>query len=266
MKDLTKIMSEIVLEAGAKLLSMKSDNLKRISKGLRDFATEADLISQEIIVSKLNENFPESFVLAEEQEFHTISEKSYFVVDPLDGTFNYALGFDTWGVLLSYVKESQPYAGVIYLPEKGVIITGEVGKGAFVNDVPVTLSKIDNIEEAILNIELGSWLSPEVTSRYAVPLINKVLVSRSIGCAAVDFYEMFIGASSACVIILGSKIWDVSAGAAILKESGGVFSTIDGADIVWDTIAMPGVFSSNSLIHKEIINTLNNNSDLQKNN
>lgn len=257
--SIAESMTEVAVEAGSKLLQMKSNNLKRISKGLRDFATEADLTAQEIIVLRLSEEFPNVSVLAEEQEVHSVSEKSFFVVDPLDGTFNYAKGFDTWGVLISYFQESEPYAGVIYLPEKKVLIWGEKNKGAYVNNVPVILSKTENIADAILNVELGSWLNPEVTSRYAVPLINKALVSRSIGCSAVDFYELFIGASSACINILGSKIWDVSAGAVILKEAGGTFSELNGETLIWNKVPITGIFSSNKIMHEQIVKILRDN-------
>ncbi len=250
-------ISEIARLAGETLLKMKSGNIQRFSKGVRDFATEADLASQDIIVSNLKKSFPNISILAEEDSEHLISDETFFVVDPLDGTFNYTFGFDTWGVLIGLIEKGVPHSGIIYLPEKDVMISAEKSNGAFYNGEKIELSQISTVRESVISVELGSWLNNEVTVKYGVPIVNNALFTRSLGCSAAAFSEMFKGASSSCVSIFGSKIWDLAACSAILLEAGGTLSDLSGAEISWKNVSVAGAFSSNMSVHRDLISILN---------
>lgn len=246
-------LAEIAQAAGATLMDMRNSARERFAKGKGDFATDADLAAQELILNRLAKEFTGIEIIAEEQTAHEIPGKTFFTVDPLDGTFNYAKGTDTWGVLLSFIENGVPTLGISYLPAKQILVTAAAGHGCKVNGAPAKLQKADSLADAIINLDIGAWMNKPLATDYVLPLIGETLVFRSLGSAAANFAELAAGATSASVYLIGTKIWDLAAGHVIATESGGRSCGIDGAPLDWNQIAMNGMFCASSGIEQELL-------------
>ena len=126
-----KIISEILKEAGQLALEMQVPGIERISKGGFDFATEADLRVQELLITQLQDKFPGIPILGEEDKVHEMNLSETFIIDPIDGTFDYSYGGEEWGVMLSYFKDGEITASAIYQPRFDNLLLSSLSEGSF---------------------------------------------------------------------------------------------------------------------------------------
>lgn len=193
--------------------------------------TEADFASDKAISKIITENYPEHNIISEETGFKNNKSDYTWVIDPLDGTSNFAAGIPWFGVLISLFKENTPVMGGAFLPVSNRIYFAEKGKGAFRNDEHL---HIDNKE---LKDSLFSFC---VDYTDDLEFLNKGLEiykyivrgSRNIRStnSLVDFLYVAEGKFGG-VLNLYTKIWDIAGLGLIIDEAGGIIKYADGTDL-----------------------------------
>lgn len=246
-------------EAGAAVLKyyFNSKELKISNKeGVNNLVTEADHAAEKAIMDTIRENFPDHFILSEESgEMATASEYKW-IIDPLDGTVNYAHGLPICAVSIGLEHNGQIIMGAVFNPFLNEFFLGERGKGATLNGEPISVSgKTTVMDSCIVTGFPYTYLDMlngplEVFDRF----IRKGIPVRRLGSAAIDlcwvaagrfdgFYEHKLNA------------WDSAAGFLILEEAGGKVTDFDGN---YYSPYQPRIVATNGKIHDEIIRWINN--------
>lgn len=186
-------------------------------KGPGDRVTEMDLRMQAGIVSAIRSRFPADAIVTEEEEPRGIADREFtWVVDPLDGTNNYALGIPCFAVSLGVFRHGEPYAGVIHDPNTGFRCCGLRGHGAFSagRRLELTSRALGSASNVCVRVPLEPGLEPLAS------LWLREHKLRSFGSVALHLAFAALGAID---LILDHKaaLWDLAAGATILLEAGG---------------------------------------------
>ena len=235
-----EILKSIVISAAREELLPRFTNVKRGIKADGTFLTEADLAVQNRIADELKHHWPEILFLGEEmeaQEQQALLEsgKPIWILDPLDGTSNYASGIPFYAVSLALIEEGELRIGLVYDPERDECFSTVKGQGAYLNDE--RLQSIDTgltLKQSTGLIDFKR-LSPQLATRLAteIPYSSQ----RSFGSVALDWCWIAIGRSH--VYLHGKQnLWDYAAGHLILAEAGGHSCTLDG-EAVFNNSLMP---------------------------
>ena len=234
-------------EAGA-LLCERLDRPREIAeKHLHDLVTDADRASEDVILRRIAGAFPSASVLGEESGAHAGAGDERFIVDPLDGTTNYAHRYPLFCVSIAYERSGTIEAAAVYAPALDEMYAARRGGGATCNGAPVFVSAITAVDRAMV----CTGFNParyERNGRYFAQLSNHAQAVRRDGSAALDLAFVAAGRYDA-FWEWDLKAWDVAAGALLIEEAGGRASAIDGAPL---DIASGSVLASNGLVHGEM--------------
>ncbi len=199
-------------------------------KGKIDLVTEADPVAERLIVEYLQEKAPDIPILAEEI-FKTSPEGLYWLVDPLDGTTNYAHRFPWFGVSIALMEDKKPLVGVIYHPMQGELFKAARGKGAYLNDRPIRVSEVSKPEEALLatGFPYNVHDRPERVVAAFKDFLVRVQGIRRAGAACLDLAYVACGRFDGFWEAL-LKPWDTAAGVLLVEEAGGRVSNYLGEE------------------------------------
>lgn len=187
-------------------------------KGDQDYFTEADGEVERLIAKRLSELFPGDQFLGEE-EGGAYGERTW-VVDPIDGTANFARGIPHYSVSICYVEEGRPAVGVVYNPAIDELFAAQKGGGAFLNDRPIRVSATDRLQAA--TVELG-WSTRRPMTDY-VSMVGRVTATGA------GFLRCGSGALGMAYVAAGRidgyaelhiNAWDTLAGIVLVEEAGG---------------------------------------------
>jgi myo-inositol-1(or 4)-monophosphatase len=259
--------SSIAREAGALLLTFTAETKNVRKKGAVNLVTEADIASQELIVSRLKEAFPSHSVLAEEDDSPGVRPQNQdfvkgpdprpeylWIIDPLDGTTNYSHAYPVFGVSIALSVKGQIAVGVVFNPNSGELFTAERGRGATLNGSLIHVSKTAEVDEALLVTGVPYWIreKPEgVIAKFKAFSVRAQGVRRS-GAASLDMCEVACGRADG-FWEEGLAPWDTAAGSLIIEEAGGRLSNMSGDSF---DIYNPEVLASNGLLHLEMLEIL----------
>ncbi len=237
------------LKAGEYIRGMKG-KAGIAEKALNNLVTEADVKSEELISTILKENFPLSVLYGEESETRgALEADELWVIDPLDGTNNFAHGIPVYCVSIAYAQKGDVKCGVIYDPERDELFTAIKGGGAFLNGSPIAVSNRSTLEEAIVTTgfyyERGEIMDKTLESVRSL-FKNNVRGIRRTGSAAIDMCWLACGRFDGYFEYMLSP-WDFAAGALIVKEAGGVVNDRVGEASFLDST---GMVASNGKIHE----------------
>jgi len=227
------------------LINRGALNLDRLvieRKRPMDFVTEIDKAAEQAIIEALHDAYPDHAILAEESGASAGHDSAEYVwvIDPLDGTTNFIHGFPQYAVSIACMHRGQLQHGVIYDPVHNDLFTASRGKGAFLNDRRIRVSKAAKLEEGLIGTGLPFGDSRHLT-RY-LRILREVMVRapgvRRAGAAALDLAYVAAGRLDGFWEI-GLKPWDMAAGALMVLEAGGLVSDwngdehwMEGGDIV----------------------------------
>lgn len=251
--------------AGAYLKAHQSQaTIKRIKNGPRDYATAQDLGAEELILGAITERFPSDAILSEESHTQPSDAERLWIVDPLDGTRNYANGLRHFAVSIAFCHHGRTVIGAVYAPSDGnELFWAERGHGAFLNDETLTTdgaseSLAQSIVASGFSYYQGAELHPHVERFERV--MNATTDVLRLGSAATDISYVAAGRCGA-YYESGLKPWDVAAGALIVEEAGGIVSDTAGRPL--DLLARQGesfclhvLAAANRAIQKELIGLL----------
>jgi myo-inositol-1(or 4)-monophosphatase len=234
-------------EAGT-LLAERIDGPREIAyKRKADLVTDADRASEALIVERIHASFPTAAILGEEGGTYAGTGSERFIVDPLDGTTNYAHRYPLFCVSIAYERDGVLEAGAIYAPMLGELFAAKRSGGATLNGKPIGISPIASVGDALV-------CTGFVPGRYERNAINFSTMSTSAqavrrdGSAAIDIAFVAAGRFEA-FWEWDLKPWDVAAGAVIVEAAGGTVTAIDGSPL---DITAGSVLASNGAVHAEM--------------
>lgn len=242
-------------EAGQILLEKFGRKLNISMKGDINLVTEADLASEKLIIEKIKSYYPKHSILAEESGNAVIDGESTWkwIIDPLDGTTNYAHGYPCFAVTLALENAGEVVVGVTFDPTRNELFAAEKGQGATLNNKPIRVSETGKLANALL--VTGFPYNFKEKQDFARHLTDFLLQARGVrrdGSAAIDLAYIACGRFDG-FWEEGLNPWDVAAGLLLIREAGGRIT--DYKDLPLD-IYTPPICASNGLIHQEMLEVL----------
>ena len=157
----------VAAEAAAKLVEMQSASLRTERKDLLDIVTEADLASEAIVISGLKRLTPNAAFLAEESGASGNASSERWIIDPLDGTINYARGLPWFSVTMAYEIDGEVTLGLVNAPKSGLTACYVRGEAATVDGISAQVSETRSLSDAVISVVLTSHFSREDVRRTA---------------------------------------------------------------------------------------------------
>jgi len=246
---------DIAKRAGAFVKGMKG-HVAMSEKKINDLVTEADIASQKMIKEALLRQFPESQFFGEEDENRPpLDSEGLWIVDPLDGTNNYAQGLPVYCVSIAYASNGEVLCGCIYDPERDELFSAQKGGGAYLNGNRITVSNRSTLQQSIAAVgfyyDRGELMERTLCSIQAL-FKNNVRGIRRMGSAAIDLSWLACGRFDAYFEYTLSP-WDFAAGMLLVREAGGVLNDRDGGPF---NLTSTGVIASNGRFQEELVSMI----------
>jgi len=241
--------------AGGRILLQKFGTALTIRhKGEVDLVTEADREAEEAIIAVLRGTFPRHDILAEEGDYGGGGSSHRWIIDPLDGTTNYAHGFPWFAVSIALEVEGEVCLGVVYNPFHRELFFAEKGRGAFLNDIQLRVSATPRLDRSLLatGFPYDRKRSPVNNYDHFVNFQQAAQACRRAGAASLDLAYTAAGRLDG-YWEMKLKPWDVAAGQLLVQEAGGRVSDFDGGRF---DIYGAECLASNSLVHAEMLTVL----------
>ena len=215
-----------------------------------NLVTEIDKKSEEVIIKYIQKNFPTHNILTEESGEYKASSDYTWVIDPLDGTTNFAHKLPIFAVSIGLMKENATIAGVVYDVMRNVIYAAERGGGSFANGKKLSVSENDNLRRSVLvtgfPYDIGD--NPYSAIEIFTSMLKSTRAVRRLGSAAIDFCYTAQGVFDGFWEV-HLHPWDIAAGKLIVEEAGGIVTDFSGREI---SIFSKQILASNKKIHNQL--------------
>jgi len=215
-----------------------------------DLLTEADKESEAAVIETIHRAFPTHAILAEESGASDHKSDHRWIIDPLDGTTNFAHGFPAFCVSIAYEHRGRMQFGVVFDAYRKELFVAARGKGAKLNGKPIRVSRATALATSLLST--GFPYDRRERRRFYLcfweELMMRVHGVRRAGAAALDFAGVACGRTDG-FWEFGLKPWDIAAGALLVEEAGGIVTNMDGTPL---DLAGGQMIASNGRIHQEL--------------
>lgn len=245
-----------------KSFSNSENSLEIKYKARHDLVTDADVASEKKIISVIQNHFPEDVFLAEETADATsITDQRTWIIDPIDGTTNFAHDFPAYCVSIALYENIEPVAGVVLEVNRGELFTAIRGEGAFCNGRQLSVSKLEKPDESLLGTgfpyrDLG--MVDEYLDLFKV-FMHETQGVRRPGSAAYDLCSVAAGRFEG-FYEYGLSPWDVAAGSLIIREAGGLVTDWEGTN---NWLFGRRIVAGNKSIHEYIKTRIRENISLE---
>lgn len=254
MDNFLKIAIEAAKEAGKIQLERRRHPGKIDYKGSINLVTEVDLLCEKKIIEVIKDNHPDHSILAEERGEQKTDSAYKWIIDPIDGTTNFAHDFPFYCSSIALEIEGDIKVGVVYLPVLDELFTVQKGKGAFLNGQIIQVSKSDTLRTSML--ATGFAYDVHETEMDNVNhfrnFLKQTRAVRRPGSAAIDLCYVAVGRFDG-FWEFSLHPWDVAAGLLLVKEAGGRVTGVAGEDY---SIYSDNILASNGLIHRDMVKVL----------
>jgi len=236
--------------------SMDLDLLKVNTKSPNDFVTEVDQAAERVIIETLLTAYPGHGILAEEsgREHGSADSEYVWIIDPLDGTTNFIHGFPVYAVSIALAFRGQVQQAVVYDPTRNDLFYASKGRGAYLNDKRLRVSKRVRMAEALIGTGFP-FRKGDNFKRY-VKMFEEVMQQcaglRRPGAAALDLCYVAAGYYDG-FFETGLQPWDVAAGSLMITEAGGLVGNFTGES---DYLYQREVVAANPRIYGQLVQTL----------
>lgn len=254
MKEIMDFAQNLARKAGCLLAEKFTRHNPVYYKGTIDLVTEADKMSEELILAEISHRYPDHGVLSEESKEKNGRAAMRWIVDPLDGTTNYAHGFPFFCVSIALEKDGSVVLGVVYDPIRDDLFEASLGGGARLNGKELRVSSVADLSRGLLATGFPYDIreSPDNNLNFFTAMIMKAQAIRRPGAAALDLAYLAAGRIDG-FWELKLKPWDTAAGSLLVTEAGGALSDMTGAK--WNLFS-PGLVASNGLLHQQMLEVL----------
>lgn len=253
-----KIYLDAAVDAAREAGQMLKENLdvsREISfKGEVDLVTNFDNKSQKMIFDRLSANFTDHDFIAEEGLEQEKGGDFRWIIDPLDGTTNYAHRFPIFTVSIALEWKGQVICGVVYDPMRDEMFTGIKGEGSFLNGRQIKVSSVIELDKSLVATGFPYDLRESSDNNIAHfnNFLTRVQAVRRCGSAAMDLCHVACGRFDG-FWELKLKPWDVAAASLIVEEAGGHLSDFQDGEF---SIYSPETLGTNGLIHQQMVDVL----------
>lgn len=248
-------VERIVREAGSLLMDyfQNSSLVSQAKQRAGDVVTQADLASEQLLIRELQALVPEAAIFAEESGRHSASTKSRlcWVIDPLDGTVNFAHGIRYFCISVALTDNGVPVLACIYCPPTDEMFCARSSGGATCNGVSITVSQVATLDSAFVGVCLPYGRGEHFA--HAIQTFERLALStgavRKWGAAALDQAYVALGRLDA-VLFEDLAWWDVAAGSLLVKEAGGRVTDYQEQEVRSDYMTF---IASNGLLHRQLL-------------
>jgi len=220
-KNALEVASTAAQKAGEILLSHFGSKRQIKHKSQGNLVTDADMLSEKLIIDFLKREYPDFGILSEESNSSAPISGYAWVVDPLDGTNNYTYGIPFFCVNIALVQDDDILLGITYDPLRAELFKAEKGKGAYLNESPIRVSTISSLQESLVGLDLGySHDRGTEMINVANRLWGQVHCMRLIGSSSLGLAYVACGRVS---LYFHRYLfpWDIASGLLLVREAGG---------------------------------------------
>lgn len=239
-KTISEVIQSTAREAGEMVLRRYHDQGRIDVKGRGDVVSEVDHASEELISSRLLEEFPDFAFLGEESGLKPGDDEWQWIADPIDGTRNFVSHLPNWCVMVSLAYRGTPVAGATYAPLLDEMFYGQTGQATTLNGEPISVTEKSAVDECVIGMDLG--YDDELAMRvwgvigaiFPGMQAIRVLGSTGLGMAylAAGRVDLYLTA--------GGNPWDIASGVVLIEGAGGVVSDRHGARVTMPSEAVIG--------------------------
>jgi len=261
MDRLLEIAAHAAQDAGTLLRQKFGSELQIEFKGRKNIVTEADKAAESCIIEVLRKATPDSTILTEESPEMKGTSPLKWIIDPVDGTTNFAHGLPIFSVSIGAEVDGEVVAGIVYNPISGEEFTAKKGQGSFLNGEPIHVSSVDDLEEGLLvtGIPYSVLTTDEDNLDLFAAFCFEGQSVRRLGSAALDFCYVASGRLDG-YWELSLYPWDMAAGVLIVQEAGGKVTDLTGNPV---DIYGKRHIASNGLIHDAMLQVVRETSQEQ---
>lgn len=265
--ELLKFAIKLAQKAGKAILK-EAKNIQITEKSKNDFVTNADQAAETLITNAILKKYPDHAILAEEASFNVniqakdyVKSKYIWIIDPLDGTTNFSHGLPIYSVSIALFKTEfsessknfdyltgEIVLGVVYAPAMNELFYAIKGKGAYLNNKKIQVSKTKTLESSLLVTGFPPT-HKKMNLPYFMLMLEKGQAVRRLGSAALDLAYIAAGRFDG-YWEFDLKPWDIAAGALLVSEAGGEVSDINGN--LLDLFGKE-IMATNGKIHQNLI-------------
>jgi len=252
---LLNFAKQLAFDAGS-LLIQRLGSARITNKGDIDLVTEADIAAEELIIDRISSHYPRHAILAEESgETISISTDSSWkwIIDPLDGTTNYAHGYPCFSVSIGVEHDGALALGVVYDPMRNEMFVAERGQGTTLNDRRVRVSDVEELSSAMLCT--GFPYNVRERPDFAREFTRFTMIAQAVrrdGSAAIDLAYVACGRFDGFWED-GLNPWDMAAGVLLIEEAGGTVTNFRNEPL---SIYTKKILATNGLVHEAMLREL----------
>ena len=238
---------EIALEAGRFLKGKFYEAHDITYKGEIDLVTEADRGAEALLIARIEKAFPGHRIMAEETRGSVLAEEYTWIIDPLDGTTNYAHQYPVFCVSIALQRDGDVILGAICNPMMDELFVSERGKGAFLNGRGLSVSATADLSRSLLatGFPYDIRVNPDNNVNYFNAMAVKAQAIRRAGAAALDLAYVAAGRFDG-FWELQLRPWDTAAGCLMVTEAGGKVTDLFGGPF---NLYSPHLLATNGRIH-----------------
>lgn len=252
MNDYLKVATTAVKKAEEIILKYYSDKIRYSLKEDQSPVTIADIESEKIIIGTIKKSFPTHGFLGEESGSSNINSDYLWIIDPIDGTKNYLRKIPNFATLIALMKNGELILGISNVPAFNELLYAQKGKGAYLNDNKISVSKKDTLKDAYLSFGGITQFEESGQTKNFLNLAGSVQESRGFGDAW--SYHLLAQGKIEIMIEASTKIWDIAAHTVIIEEAGGKVTDLKGNPIDLNSVS---IIATNNLLHSTVLKYLN---------
>ena len=245
-----EVATQAILEAGEIAVAHFQMQKQVSQKGRGNVVTDVDLLAERKVLEHLQREYPTYGILSEESHASVGNFEFTWIIDPLDGTRNYASNLPHFSVAIALAHGDEVVLGLIYDPLRRELFRAEKGEGAYLNDRPISVSNKTSVQASVLGLDMG--YDDEKGKRALQLLLDlwpgmqtvRIMGSAALGlayaaCGRLDLYfHHFLFP------------WDLAAGVVLVREAGGIVTERDGGAI---SVYSKGAIAANSAVHADFL-------------
>lgn len=255
----------IAREAGELILTYRGKTLKTKSKSdALDIVTEADLASEAYILNEIHKEFPDHGYLSEERGAGGSRSPFRWIIDPIDGTREFASGMPLFAVLLALEYNGEIIINSVFMPVMQEIYSCAKGLGTLLNGQPIHVSKRDSLIESMVYVHPPKYSMAEPAFQSIWNMVSRI--ARSTYRLQTGSYDMYYlswiarGAWEGFILPVDyPKWWDVGTCMLLVQEAGGRVTTLKGLPVTEQNYKTEGILATNSIIHDKLLELIRKN-------
>ncbi len=246
MNNISKVLLPVMQTVGAAILQLQKTGFTVEKKGDNDIVTKADLLADEILKAELTSAFPDVGWLSEESVDDPIrlQQDRVWIVDPIDGTREFAQGIPEYAVSVALIEKGKPIAAYVYNPAADKLFHAELGQGAYLNNERIQCRQ--TVSEAHMSLlasrsefKRGKW---DVFMQHDVQPIGSIAYKLALIAAGLGDATFSLGPKNE---------WDIAAGVLLVQEAGGIATNRNQENIIFNRkqVLVDGIVATSSISH-----------------